>query len=193
MAHQQRRAKQGNGFIHFTIRCLSAAANARGRGFVVASLLEHPEDLGMTHRGEPASIWQLEAIRTVFGNGTFKTVAGHQCQYPDTDRKKPTRLLSDLDDIDEFGHVGWPVFDAGGYYVGPLPLHCGHSHRQKTIGKSANGGFNTAPFAAYPAGMCKFIATKIFNHWYKRIDRQTPVGVGLTSSRSLPLASTSTT
>ena len=182
LASQRKRAEAGNEFVHFTIRGIEAAQASKGQGRDVACLLEHPEDLGMTHRGEPASIWQLAEIRKVFGNSKFTTVAGHQCQYPDTDRKKPTRLLSDIDGIEEFGYVGWPKFDAGGWYVGPLPHDCGHNHRQRMIGRNKKGGFHTAPTAAYPPGMCEFLAKKIFQHWFKRINQRSPFGRGVSST-----------
>ena len=55
-ASQRRRAESGNEFIHFSIHAIVAAQQAKARGFRVMSLWEHPEDLGMTHRGEPASV-----------------------------------------------------------------------------------------------------------------------------------------
>ena len=63
LAGQQRRAKMGNEFIHFLIRALAATETAAQHGHRVDSLLEHPEDLGRTHRGTPASIWQLPEFR----------------------------------------------------------------------------------------------------------------------------------
>ena len=60
---QQRRVKNGNEFIHFSIRALAAAGVAAQRGFQVRWLLNHPEDLGRTHRGTPASIWELPELR----------------------------------------------------------------------------------------------------------------------------------
>lgn len=75
---QQRRAEKGNVFVKFTIRALKASHEARARGFQIASLLEHPEDLGRTHRGEPASIWQLREIRLALSLGRFCSVTGHQ-------------------------------------------------------------------------------------------------------------------
>ena len=146
-------AGAGNEFVHFTIRGIAAAQAAKEQGFEVASLLEHPEDLRMTYRGEPASMWQLPDIRKMLGNAKFTTATGHQCQYPDTDRQKPTRFLSDLDDFGVFGYVGWPRFDASGWYVGPLPHDCGHNHRDNIIGRNKKGGFHAAPTAAHPAGM----------------------------------------
>ena len=125
---QQRRAETGNEFVHFAIRALAAAEEAKKRGHRIRSLLEHPEDLGRTPRGTPASIWQLPQIRQI-GNkvvdartgGGFKIVGGNQRQYPGIDRKKPTRLLSDIEGLERFGVEGWPQFDAAGWYVGPFP------------------------------------------------------------------------
>ena len=119
---QQKRAETGNEFVHFAIRALAAGEEAKKRGHRIRSLLEHPEDLGRTPRGTPASIWQLPEIRQ-FGNkvsqkpgpGGFQTVGGNQCQFPGVDRKKPTRLLSDVAGVERFGKVGWPRFDAVGW------------------------------------------------------------------------------
>ena len=68
LAHQRKRAQNGNAFVHVAIRGIDAAQAAKAQGFEVACLLEHPEDLGMTHRGEPASIRQLDDIRKAFKN-----------------------------------------------------------------------------------------------------------------------------
>ena len=53
---QQLRAAKGNVFVKFTIRALRASQEARARGHQVVYLLEHPEDLGRTHRGEPLAL-----------------------------------------------------------------------------------------------------------------------------------------
>ena len=176
------------------------------------SLLEHPEDLGrvtakhlqqqpLLKDGMVASIWGLDDVRTAHGNSVFWSVAGYQCQLPDTDRSKPTRVLSDLEGIVEFGYKGWPTFDAAGFYTGPLPDNCGHTgvnrHKQKMIGQNAKGGFNTAPTAAYPAGMCLFFATLIFDNWLrlfvnaKSKTKVAPFGIGF--SRNLVLSTSSST
>ena len=139
-ARQLSRAEDGNEFVHFSIRAIRASKIARSKGFFSRSLLEHPEDLGRVHSGVPASIWQLDDIRSAHGTSLFWSVAGYQCQYPDCDRAKPTRLLSDLEGVEGFGFPGWPVFDPAGYYVGPLPDSCGHRganrHKQKMIGRN---------------------------------------------------------
>ena len=103
---QQRRATNGNGFIHFSIRAIASAEVAHQRGHRIRSLLEHPEDLGRTHRGTPASIWQLPALRKLGKRSGFQSVAVHQCQFG-IDVTKPTRLLSDIPGIAGFGTVGW--------------------------------------------------------------------------------------
>jgi hypothetical protein len=88
------------------------------------------------------------------------------------DRKKPTRLLTDILTFKDFGHPGWPKFDARGFYLGPLPRVCGHNHRQAMIGRGKDGGFNTSPTAAYPEGMCAFIAEHIMRDFLKRLGRK---------------------
>ena len=155
----------GNAFIHFSVRMIRAAGSARSRGLFCRSLLEHPEDLGRTHRRTPASIFQLTEVREAHQGHNFVSVAGHQCQFKGCDRKKPTRMLSDIMGIAKFGYPGWPTFDPAGYYMGPLPRDCGHIHNQAMIGRNSRGGFNTAPTAAYPPGMCRFIAVEIFKEW----------------------------
>ena len=210
---QARRAAMGNEFVHFSIRALQAVrlrrrkvgkapGHSQGRSAKdkraghgasakvqrstrarrTMALLEHPEDLGATHRGHPASIWQLEETRKALGDpGEFTTVAGHQCQFG-VDYAKPTRLLSDLPGVEKFGHTGWPIFDSRDRYIGPLP-HCGHKHGAKMIGQKSTGVFHTSPTAAYPPGMCDFIAGLIFDHWISQ--EEAPCGPGL---RASPLA-----
>ena len=91
-------------------------------------------------------------------SGDGITVAGHQCQFPGTGRKKPTRLWGNTPRLEAFGKVGWPTLDSRDYYTGPLRKHCGHNHNQKMMGKSAQGNFYTSPTAAYPEAMCLWIA-----------------------------------
>ena len=105
-AHQQRRADAGNEFIHFSTVAIRRAQQVRTKGFVVRAVLEHPEDLGRMDKGEPASIWQLPELRSAFGDTPFVCVAGHQCQFPGIDLKKPTRIMTDILTFKVFGHVG---------------------------------------------------------------------------------------
>ena len=169
-AGQNRRATEGNEFVHFSIRAIQSAALARAQGHRVRFLLEHPEDLGRVggralHQGVPASIWQLPELRAAPGDIKAVSVAGWQCQYPGVDYAKPTRLFSDIPGIEGFGRVGWPVLDSNHNSRGPLPRFCGHSHGVQTIGKNKSGGFNVSPTAAYPEPMCRWIADRIYDDW----------------------------
>ena len=93
-------------------------------------------------------------------------MAGWQCQFPNVDYAKPTRLYSDVPGIGAFGKCGWPQLDGNHNSRGPLPRTCGHNHKAKTIGRDKSGqGFNVSPTAAYPEAMCEWIARLIFNDW----------------------------
>ena len=111
--HQQRRAAMGNELVHCSIRAITLVNVTKSWGIRVRWLLEHPEDVGRTRRAPPASVWQLPEIRKICNELNFVTVAGHQCQFPGVDRKKPTRPLSDVKEFSFFGYVGWPQLDAG--------------------------------------------------------------------------------
>ena len=178
-AGQKRRTEQGNAFVHFSIRAIRNAADARKKGHHVRFLLEHPEDLGRVskaslYQGVPASIWQLRELREAPGDSTAKTVAGWQCQYPGMDIPKPTRLFSDIPGIEAFGVEGWPILDSDHHSVGPLPRYCGHRHTAKSIGKNDEGGFHISPTAAYPEGMCRWIAQLIHDDFATRLLRGGP-------------------
>ena len=79
-------------------------------------LVEHPEDLGPTARGCPASIWSWEVSRRVFVKLQATTVALHQCAYG-SDFRKPTRFTGTWSGLPTLGFTGWPVF-RNGQYVG---------------------------------------------------------------------------
>ena len=76
------KARKGNEFIHFAIHAMEAAVQAQKRNNItIRVLLEHPEDLGTTPKGTPASIWQLPEIREFVWKHSFIIAAGHQCQF----------------------------------------------------------------------------------------------------------------
>ena len=54
--------------------------------------------------------------------------------------------------------MGPPSFDSSDKYLGPLPKYCGHHHKQRLL-----GSVNTSTSAAYPADLCKAIATWTFS------------------------------
>ena len=113
-------------------------------------------------------MWQLRETRTAYDQQDCYTAAGHRCTWG-IDQPKPTRLLGDIPGIVDFGFPGWPRFDSEGYYLGPLPKHCGHDHKAVTIGRDEKGGFKTSPTATYPDGMCHWIAKLIFDDWTSRL------------------------
>ena len=74
----------------------------------------------------------------------------------------PTRFLSTIKTDDKRCWFKWPSFSADHKYLGPLPKECGHVHQKKLIGKTATG-WATWPSAAYPPGLCEFLATLILS------------------------------
>ncbi len=75
---------------------------------------------------------------------------------------KPTRFVSSIKTDDERSWFKWPIFSVDHKYLGPLPKECGHVHQKKLIGKTATG-WATSPSAAYPPGLCEFLATLILS------------------------------
>ena len=124
-------------------------------------LVEHPEDLGAVGKERPASVWQLEEMRQMVLDTGATTWAVFQCQYGGL-TPKPTRFVSDIQDAKKVKFNKWPSFSKDGQYLGPLPYSCGHRwHVKKLIGKSKDGRFQTGPSAAYPPGLCMFLAQLI--------------------------------
>ena len=158
------------------------------------TLWEHPEDLGTTPRGCPASVWQLQQVRKAYAEFPCTTAAGYQCQFDGVDYAKPTRILTDIMSLKSFGYVGWPTFDKDGWYTGPLPDSCGHRHGAQMIGKLPSGGFATSPTAAYPEGMCSLFARHIFMDFMQNGPgkKRLPCGRGRASDKAQPLLPAST-
>ena len=74
---------------------------------------------------------------------------------------KPTRFMTSLHAAKQFPHQGLPQFDSDRRYMGPLPASCTHTfHVQKLIGKE-KGKWKTAAAAAYPPGLCKWLAALV--------------------------------
>ena len=120
-------------------------------------LVEHPEDLGAIGAERPASLWQLDDMRQMVldtkstTRGQFSNVNMGACH-----------LVSNIPGSKSLTYTKWPSFTKLGQYIGPLPFQCGHKwHVKKLIGKSKDGRFPTAPSAAYPAGLCMFLAELI--------------------------------
>ena len=141
---------EGTEFITRSLEIIQVAHECQ-----VPWLIEHPEDLGPTARGTPASIWSWETSRRIFTKLQATTVALHQCAYG-SDFRKRTRFTGTWHDLPSLGFAGWPVFK-NGQYAGPLPRKCGHQH-PPLVGRDSTGAFKTAPTAAYGPGLCKALA-----------------------------------
>ena len=141
---------EGTEFITRSLEIIQVAHQQQ-----VPWLIEHPEDLGPTARGTPASIWSWETSRKLFEKLQATTVALHQCAYG-SDYRKPTRFTGTWHGLPSLGFAGWPVF-RNLQYVGPLPRQCGHKH-PPLVGRTATGAFQTAPTAAYGPGLCQALA-----------------------------------
>ena len=154
--HNKQIVEEANNFIE---RCLAACGFSAAAGGEF--LLEHPEDLGLVEGEHPGSIWQWEELQELLVQSAAVTFAIHQCQfgalYP-----KPTRLLTNAHVDDPSCHFGLPKFDKNSKYIGPLSQSCGHHHQHKLIGKTQEK-WNTAPSAAYPEKLCRFIVQMILD------------------------------
>ena len=124
-------------------------------------LLEHPEDLGQVQGECPGTIWQWDEVLDLLTFPGVITFAIHQCMFGGQ-TPKPTRFMTSLPIDDKRCFMKLPRFDKAGFYLGPLPRDCGHTHSEKLIGKS-DKGWKTSPSAAYPAGLCEFLADQILS------------------------------
>jgi hypothetical protein len=125
----------------------------------VLVLLEHPEDLGRTKKGTPASIWQLPWTRELQDHGALRG-AMHQCHYG-APFAKPTGLLFNFGELVPLVSLGFPTFDPRtGAYKGPLPRSCGHPPHE-SLGGTKDGTFKTSGTGAYPPAMCEAIAQRL--------------------------------
>ena len=155
---QKQKALEGNRFVELTIEMI-----LRCMKHDVYFLCEHPEDLGRTPMGHPASIWQWPQMQQLTIDSRIQTFAFHQCQF-EAPSSKPTRFLTDLDfqPLAPLIFNGPPQKDTAGWYVGPLPAQCGHDH-PPLIGEHF-GQWRTASSASYPPNMCKWIADAIISN-----------------------------
>ena len=154
----KREVEQANSFVDKTFQICRSAHKA-----AAAFLLEHPEDLGaVTDGSAPASIFGLQEMFELATDTRARTAAFHQCPWLAL-TSKPTRVVSTLDLVCHNNKLWftWPAFDTADVYLGPLPKQCGHRHRA-LIGRSSEvAGFRTAPAAAYPELMCKWLVEMI--------------------------------
>ena len=143
----------------FVLKCLDMCHEAfAAQGHFI---LEHPEDLGIVQGERPGSIWQWPELHELLTVCSASCFAVHQCHFG-AETPKPTRFATSFPVVDSRCHLSLPKFDKIGKYLGPLPRDCGHHHEAKLIGKTAQG-WKTAPSAAYPPELCRFIAQLILN------------------------------
>lgn len=151
----RRRADEGSAIILFCAAALQAAADARARGRWVRGVMEFPEDLGRAELGTPASPWQLDAFRklTDCGYCSFAFLQ-HRFGAP---AAKPSRLLTDLWSLARGGALGWPSFDAEGFYRGPLVFDSTVPAEQ-LVQNDGSAKELLASTGAYPPRMLAWIA-----------------------------------
>ena len=143
----------------FVMKSIEAAKKALQHGGNF--LLEHPEDLGQVQGECPGTIWQWDEVLDLLTFPGVIAFAIHQCMFGGQ-TPKPTRFMTSLPVHDERCFFRLPHFDKSGCYLGPLPRDCGRTHSDKLIGKS-DKGWKTSPSAAYPAGLCEFLANQILS------------------------------
>lgn len=153
--HKQK-VSEANFFVEKCLEACDCAASSEG-----FFILEHPEDLGTVQGEQPGSIWQWQEVLDLIPKWSASCFAIHQCKFGAL-TPKPTRLLTNMEVQDNRCFMSLPKFDKFGFYKGPLPRKCGHSHTHKLIGKTGSR-WNTSPSAAYPPGMCEFLARLILN------------------------------
>jgi hypothetical protein len=155
------KVEDGNILAFFSVASMKAVSCANLSGHNVIGLLEHPERLGKSARGTPASIWQLPEVHHLYGRG-FSSVACFQCHFG-ASTPKPTIFLSNVKGLEALGYAGLPEFDNQGLYVGPLPRDCGHKHPAPLVDKDKEGNFRTGASAQYPHQLNAMLAHLVLN------------------------------
>ena len=148
----------------------------------VPFIMEHPEDLGLAQDGvRPASIWQLDIVQDLVPSCDSITFAFFQCAYGAASAK-PTRLISNLAawTFQVPSYSGFPHFDSGGRYRGPLPPRCGHRH-PPLMGRDG-AAWRTAASAAYPPLMNRWLVESVL------LSSPAAIGVGSSSTPHSPSA-----
>ena len=154
--HHKAVVEEANMFVD---RCIQSCiiCHAAGGKFII----EHPEDLGLVKDERPGSIWQWSEVLDLIPSCGACTFAIQQCHFGAL-TPKPTRFLGTFAVTDARCHFGLPRFDKQGLYKGPLPKSCGHTHKHKLLGKTANK-WNTSPSASYPPALCEFLSLLVLH------------------------------
>ena len=167
----QKDADLGNVLIRFMLDVLRTLEQhpRSSDGDLVHIFAEHPEDLGAIWREEdgmkmvPASIWQLPELQQFVrvGNplGLF-TVVFNQCCWS-APYRKPTRLLSNLPALQQWGPCTWATFDGEGRYSGPAVALCRCKPEISLARTADDESFRTTATSIYPEPMDWAIAQAI--------------------------------
>ena len=173
-ARHQKDADLGNILIVFMLEVLDTLGEhpkaVSGRTVIIFG--EHPEDLGVIRREEdgmimePASIWQLDRMRALLTKHValqLFTVVFNQCCWG-APYRKPTRLISNLGALRQWGACQWPVFDAHRNYVGPT-LECTCRTAITLARSKEDPTFRTSNTSIYPVAMDAALAQAIMDQW----------------------------
>ena len=142
-------------------------------------LMEHPEDLGESRLGCPASLWDPPRPITACDGSVVPRYAAFQCAFGPLPYAKPTGLLCDCPGMGGVAFRGWPRFIPGlkygrrtdYIYAGPLlggGHDCGHSNHTSLQRQSGDRYFRTLGTAAWAAGMCDTLAGLLIDDFVSR-------------------------
>ena len=169
----EKELKIGSDLVRFSIRVWVTVNMfpVSADGFLVFLFGEHPEDLGTVVREEdkvlfePASIWQLQEIRSLVDSpsSVIGTVAINQCCWG-APYRKPTRLLSTSLQVLSWGPSAWPSLDGEGFYQGPLKKNCGCNISHSLARTANDSAFRTTGTDMYPPALDEAIAEAIIQH-----------------------------
>ena len=118
--------------------------------------LLHPEDLGNSTTGRPASLWQLPEIRKLATDLGLLRGALFQCNFGFSRHAFPMGLLTSHSLGSGRIKRGWPLFrgDAKETYIGPLPsqCECGTPHGANYTRSKGHESLLTPDFMMFLAG-----------------------------------------
>lgn len=158
--HHKRQASLGTCLVDFTMdvfqMIVEVKVDRKGQAILVFS--EHPEDLGAVCRQEdglwmePASMWQRPEWLVILQEGyQMFTVVYNQCCWGAAYRK-PTRTVTNLQELRTWGPNLWPSFDDQRNYLGP-EIQCSCRPQRSLVKKHNYQTFETTGTGAYPPDM----------------------------------------
>ena len=172
-AAHERDASLGNILVVFMLDVLELLQRFSSKGLLVIVWAEHPEDLGTIWREEdqaelyPASIWQLTRLRSLLEGANalmLFSVAFCQCCFG-APYRKPTRILTNLHPLRQWGPEEWPSFHADGTYAGPLANSCSCKTTVSLARRKSDEAFRTTGTGAYPEKMDASLARALHDCW----------------------------